>query len=120
MVVMPDFSTQSIYAVFAETAERRRDHAAVIYLGSRYSYGRVKELAEAFAAGLAGLGLTAGSKVMLYIPTASNGWWPGSASSDSERWPCRSRRSTPPTTSSTSPTTAAPKPSSAPTPTSAT
>jgi long-chain acyl-CoA synthetase len=67
---MPDFSTQSIYAVFAETAERRRDHAAVIYLGSRYSYGRLKELAEAFAAGLAGLGLTAGSKVMLYIPNS--------------------------------------------------
>jgi long-chain acyl-CoA synthetase len=54
--------------VFAETAGRRRNHTAVIYLGSRYSYGRVKELAEAFAGGLARLGVTAGSKVMLYIP----------------------------------------------------
>jgi long-chain acyl-CoA synthetase len=67
---MSDLSTRSIYAVFAETAERRCKHTAVVYLGSRYSYGRVKVLAEAFAAGLARLGLTAGSKVMLYIPNS--------------------------------------------------
>lgn len=65
---MPDLSTQSIYSVFAETAERRRDHPAVIYLGSRFSYRRVRQLAEAFAAALAGLGVTPGQKVMLYIP----------------------------------------------------
>ncbi len=65
---MPNLSTQSIYSVFAETAERRGDHPAVIYLGSRFSYRRVRQLAEAFAAGLAGLGVTAGQKVMLYIP----------------------------------------------------
>ncbi|MCU0591741.1 MAG: AMP-binding protein [Desulfobacterales bacterium] len=65
---MPDLSTQSIYSVFAETAERRADHPAVIYLGSRFSYRRVRQLAEAFAAALAGLGVTAGQKVMLYIP----------------------------------------------------
>jgi long-chain acyl-CoA synthetase len=67
---MPDLSTQSIYSVFAETAERRGDHPAVIYLGSRFSYRRVKQLAEAFAAALAGLGVTAGQKVMLYIPNS--------------------------------------------------
>jgi long-chain acyl-CoA synthetase len=67
---MLGLSMQSIYSVFAETAEQRGDHAAVIYLGSRYSYRRLKQLAEAFAAGLAGLGLTAGSKVMLYIPNS--------------------------------------------------
>jgi long-chain acyl-CoA synthetase len=65
-----DLSSQSIYAVFAETAERRRDHVAVIYLGTRYSYGRVKELAEVFAAALARIGVAAGSKVMLYIPNS--------------------------------------------------
>ena len=65
---MPNLSTQSIYSVFAETAERRGNHPAVIYLGSRFSYRRVRQLAEAFAAGLAGLGVTAGQKVMLYIP----------------------------------------------------
>jgi long-chain acyl-CoA synthetase len=67
---MPDLSTQSIYSVFAETAERRGDHPAAIYLGSRFSYRRVKRLAEAFAAAVAGLGVTAGQKVMLYIPNS--------------------------------------------------
>jgi len=67
---MPDLSSQSIYSVFAETAERRVDHTAVIFLGSRYSYQCVKELAEAFAAGLAGLGVAAGQTVMLYIPNS--------------------------------------------------
>jgi long-chain acyl-CoA synthetase len=70
MAIMSDWSTHSIYAVFAETAERRRRHTAVIYLGSRYSYGRVQELAETFAAGLAKLGMAAGSRVMLYIPNS--------------------------------------------------
>ncbi|MGA3113037.1 MAG: AMP-binding protein [Syntrophobacteraceae bacterium] len=65
---MTDLSERSIYSVFAETAERRRDHTAVVYLGSRYSYTRVKEMAEAFASSLAGLGVTPGAKVMLYIP----------------------------------------------------
>jgi long-chain acyl-CoA synthetase len=67
---MPDLSTQSIYSVFAETAERRADHTAVVYLGSRFSYRRVKRLADAFAAALAGLGVTAGQRVMLYIPNS--------------------------------------------------
>ena len=68
MAIMPDLSTQSIYSVFAETAERRRDYPAVIYLGSRFSYRRVRQLAEAFAAALAGLGVTPGQKVLLFIP----------------------------------------------------
>ena len=32
-IAMTDFNTQSIYSVFADTAERRGDHTAVIYLG---------------------------------------------------------------------------------------
>ena len=67
---MTDFNTQSIYSVFADTAARRGDHTAVIYLGQRFSYSRVRGLAEAFAASLAGLGVTAGQKVMLYIPNS--------------------------------------------------
>lgn len=65
---MTDLSERSIYSVFAETAEERKDHTAVVYLGSRYSYSRIKELAEAFASSLAGLGVTPGARVMLYIP----------------------------------------------------
>ena len=69
---MTDFSTQSIYSVFADTAERRRDHTAVIYLGRRFSYRRVRALAEAFASSLTDLGVSAGQKVMLYIPNSIN------------------------------------------------
>ena len=59
---------ESIYSVFAETAENRRDHTAVVYLGNRYSYAKIRKLAEAFASSLVGLGVAPGSKVMLYIP----------------------------------------------------
>jgi long-chain acyl-CoA synthetase len=65
---MTDLSAGSIYSVFAETAQRRRDHTAVVYLGSRYSYSRLKEMAEAFASSLAVIGVTPGARVMLYIP----------------------------------------------------
>jgi long-chain acyl-CoA synthetase len=69
---MTDFSTQSIYSVFADTAERRGDHTAVIYLGRRFSYSRVRALSEAFASSLTDLGVSAGQKVMLYIPNSIN------------------------------------------------
>lgn len=58
----------NIYARFEETAQRRGDHPAVIYLGTRYSYLKVKNLAERFAAALLGLGVSPGQRVMLYIP----------------------------------------------------
>lgn len=58
----------NIYAVFEATAERRRQHTAIIYLGTRYSYLKVKELAERFAAALVDLGVTGGQRVVLYIP----------------------------------------------------
>ncbi len=65
---MPELRTQSIFSVFAETAERRGEHTAVICLGTRFSYRRLRQLAEAFAAAMAGLGVGPGEKVMLYIP----------------------------------------------------
>ncbi|MDQ1334914.1 MAG: Long-chain fatty acid--CoA ligase, partial [Thermodesulfobacteriota bacterium] len=58
----------NIYATFDETARRRGDHAAVIYLGTRYSYLEVRRLAERFAAALHGLGMRPNQRVMLYIP----------------------------------------------------
>jgi long-chain acyl-CoA synthetase len=65
---MTDLSTQSIYSVFAETAARRADHTAVVYLGTRFSYRRLKQLAESFARALAARGVAPGERVMLYIP----------------------------------------------------
>ena len=58
----------NIYAAFEATARRRGGHPAVIYLGTKYSYLKVKGLAERFAAALLGLGVTPGQKIVLYIP----------------------------------------------------
>ena len=62
--------SKSIYDNFAETAERRGDHTGVSYLGTRYSYSRIRHLADCFASALTGMGVTAGQKVMLYIPNS--------------------------------------------------
>ena len=62
--------SKSIYHNFAETAERRGDHTGVSYLGTRYSYSRIRQLADCFASALTGIGVTAGQKVMLYIPNS--------------------------------------------------
>jgi len=62
--------TKSIYDNFAETAERRGNHTAVFYLGTRYSYRSIRTLADCFASALTGIGVTAGQKVMLYIPNS--------------------------------------------------
>jgi len=61
-------SHKDIYSTFAATADRRGDHPAVIYLGNKFTYSRVKELAERFAAALTDLGVASGQRVMMYIP----------------------------------------------------
>lgn len=63
-------TSHSIYDKFAETAERRGNHTAVYYLGTRYSYSRIQTLADRFASALTDMGITAGQKVMLYIPNS--------------------------------------------------
>jgi len=60
----------TIYSTFEAVADRRRDHTAVIYLGTRYSYRKVKALAESFSAALIDLGVTPGQKAVIYIPNS--------------------------------------------------
>lgn len=67
---MINLETQPIYSIFAETARRRKNKAAVFYLGTVFSYGQVMDLAERFAAALVGLGIGSGQRVMLYIPNS--------------------------------------------------
>ncbi len=62
--------SKSIYDNFAETAERRGNHTAVFYLGTRFSYRKLKDLSERFAAALNANGVKAGQRVMLYIPNS--------------------------------------------------
>lgn len=65
---MTNSDNRNIYSVFTDIAARRGKHPAVIYLGNRFSYKRLHELSARFAAGLNGMGIEPGQKVMLYIP----------------------------------------------------
>ena len=47
--------------------ERYPGNIAVVYLGEKFSYRRLKDLSDRFAAGLAGLGVKPGDKVILYL-----------------------------------------------------
>jgi long-chain acyl-CoA synthetase len=60
----------NIYATFAEIADQRKDDTAIVYLGTRFSYRQVKDMVERFAAALQHAGLTAGQKIMIYIPNS--------------------------------------------------
>ncbi|GAJ16211.1 unnamed protein product, partial [marine sediment metagenome] len=43
---------------------------AIVYLGNRFSYHQVKDLAERFAAALTDMGVGTGQKVLMYIPNS--------------------------------------------------
>ena len=59
-----------ITSAFKATAERRANHTALIYLGSRFTYRRLDSLVDRFAAALTDLGIEAGQRVILYIPNS--------------------------------------------------
>jgi long-chain acyl-CoA synthetase len=65
---MSNTERHNIFGAFEAAAERRRNHPAVIYLGTRYSYLKIKDLAERFAAALIDLGVRPGQRVVLYVP----------------------------------------------------
>ncbi len=65
---MTNSKNGDIFSTFAATAERRGEHPAIIYLGNKFSYNRVKKLALRFAAALSELGVAPGQRVMMYIP----------------------------------------------------
>ncbi len=56
--------------MFAKTVQRRADATAVIYLGTRYTYRQVDEMARRFAAALTDMGIKPGQRVILYIPNS--------------------------------------------------
>jgi long-chain acyl-CoA synthetase len=60
-----------IYSAFAATADRRANHPALIYLGTRFTYRRLRLLAERFSAALSERGVAPGKRVILYIPNSA-------------------------------------------------
>jgi len=60
----------NIFTAFNETAALRGNNTAVVYLGTRFSYRRLKNMVDSFAGALNHAGLTAGQKVIIYIPNS--------------------------------------------------
>ncbi|MFQ6118153.1 MAG: AMP-binding protein, partial [Candidatus Bipolaricaulia bacterium] len=53
---------------FEAMCRKYPDRTAVVYLGTTFSYSKLEELIERFAAGLSRLGVKEGDKVLMYIP----------------------------------------------------
>ncbi|NNG01297.1 MAG: acyl--CoA ligase [Desulfobacteraceae bacterium] len=62
--------TNTIYETFEATAKKTPDATAVIYLGTRFSYSRVRDLAGRLAAALLDIGVVPGEKVVIYLPNS--------------------------------------------------
>ena len=57
-----------VISAFDRACEKYPDKTAIIYLGEKFSYARMKDLIDRFAAALYNLGVRDNDKVMLYIP----------------------------------------------------
>ena len=64
---MADYSQELTISRFEEAAAKYPDNAAIIFLGQRFTYRRLKELADRFAAGLHGMGIKKGDRIILYL-----------------------------------------------------
>ncbi len=60
----------TIPAAFDAIAARQPNKAAVIYLGTVYTYAKLKELSDAMAVGLIQAGVGPGQRVVLYLPNS--------------------------------------------------
>jgi long-chain acyl-CoA synthetase len=61
---------QNIYQTFQVVADSQPDHDAVIFLGTRYSYAKVKDLSLHLAAALLQSGIVPQERVMIYLPNS--------------------------------------------------
>lgn len=68
MTKNPNF--QNIFDAFEASARTHEDRTAIIYLGTRFSYGKVLRLAENFATALHALGVSEAERIILYIPNS--------------------------------------------------
>jgi len=58
----------NIYNAFAAAAEKHGSKTAIIYLGTRFSYNRVVNLAERFAFSLRAQGIEENDRIVMYVP----------------------------------------------------
>ncbi len=67
---MAERTDRTVYDLFSETAQNYPHKTALIYLGTKYSYAKVKMMTENFAAGLRNLGVEKGDTVIMYLPNS--------------------------------------------------
>jgi long-chain acyl-CoA synthetase len=63
-------ANNNIFSAFEASAERRKDNTAAVYLGTRFSYHKIKDLVDRFAAALRDMGVEPGQKIIIYIPNS--------------------------------------------------
>jgi long-chain acyl-CoA synthetase len=67
---MEDIEKHGIFSTFEAVAQKKGNGTAVIYLGTKYSYYKLQDLAERFAAALADRGLRKGQRIIIYLPNS--------------------------------------------------
>ncbi len=73
---MEKIAENDIYSAFRAAAQGRENHPAIIYLGTVFSYGKVKKLADALGAALIDMGVAPAQKIML-LGIYNNIFWAG-------------------------------------------
>ena len=63
---MPE-NNEYTFTRFDEMCAKYPDNTAIVYLGERFSYGKLSDLIDRFATGLNSLGVGKGDRVMIYI-----------------------------------------------------
>ncbi len=58
---------EKTFSRFERMSARYPNHTAVVFLGCRFSYGRLKDLSDRFAGALLELGVQKGDRVMIYL-----------------------------------------------------
>ncbi len=62
-----DWEKELTFTRFDRMTERYPDKTAIVYLGERFTYARLRDLSERFAGALADMGVKKGDRVMIYI-----------------------------------------------------
>ncbi len=65
------FENELTFTRFDRMSETYADKTALVYLGTHFTYRRLRELSERFAGALSDLGVGKGHRVMIYIPNCA-------------------------------------------------
>ena len=60
----------SIYKAFESMAQKHANKPAVVFLGSKFTYATIRELAERTAASFSAMGIGKGDRIVMYIPNS--------------------------------------------------